>query len=390
MRLLRDVVILSCVVMSAAMAVPLGLSVDGKTDYVIVTPRKPSLSVSRAAKELRTFLGQITGGDFRIVTEEVRVREHEIVLGAPSRLERLKVRVDTAALGLEGYVLKTVGQTLVIAGSDVRGVMYGVYGLLTDHLRCRWFTPEVSNIPRAPTLRIPRLDETVVPALEYRWPAVRDCYDADWCTRNRVNVGPKLGDEHGGSVKFCGWAHTFESLVPVDKYFEEHPEYFAQVDGKRLRGRAQLCCTNEDVVRLVIKGIRTRMRKRADATYFSLSQNDWGNYCQCDACQAVATREESQMGPVLQLVNRVADAVREEFPGKRVTTLAYQWSRKPPKTIRPRPNVTVRLCSIECCFSHPFTDCDYKANVRFCEDIRGWSAICSNLWIWNYTTNFRN
>ncbi|NQT12762.1 MAG: DUF4838 domain-containing protein, partial [Planctomycetes bacterium] len=45
---------------------------------------------------------------------------------------------------------------------------------------------------------------------------------------------------------------------------------------------------------------------------------------------------------------------------------------------------------IECCFAHPFADCDDPANARFCEDIRGWSAICDNLWIWNYTTNFRN
>ena len=162
------------------------------------------------------------------------------------------------------------------------------------------------------------------------------------------------------------------------------------MDGKRLRERTQLCCTNEEVIRLVIEGIRERMRSHPDATYFSVSQNDWGNYCECGRCQELATREESQMGPVLQLVNRVADAVVDEFPEKRITTLAYQWSRKPPKTIRPRANVTIRLCSIECCFSHPLPGCDYPANERFCEDIRGWSAICDDLWIWNYTTNFRN
>ena len=368
----------------------LTLCVDGKTDYVIVTPKEPSPSVRRAAQELRRFLGEITGADYRVVAGDAPARNREIVLAAPGRLARLDVTVDLGALGPEGYVLRTVGSSLVIGGSDVRGVMYGVYGLLGDHLGCRWFTPEVSRIPKSKTLRIPQLDETVVPVLEYRWPAVRDCYDADWCARNRVNVGPKLTADHGGSVKFCGWAHTFEALVPFEKYYDKCPEYFALVDGKRLRGHTQLCCTNEDVIQIVIDGIRERMRTHPEATYFSVSQNDWGNYCQCEACQAVAAREESQMGPVLQLVNRVADAVAEEFPGKRVTTLAYQWSRKPPKTIRPRPNVTVRLCTIECCFAHPFTRCDYKANVQFCEDIRGWSAICSNLWIWNYTTNFRD
>jgi len=373
-----------------AAAQELTLSVDGKTDYVIVTPKEPPPSVRRAAQELSRFLAEITGAEYQVVPESAPVQNREIVLGAPSRLARLGVTIDVRALGAEGYVLKTVGSSLAIGGSDVRGVMYGVYGLLEDHLGCRWFTPEVSRIPKRRTLRIPPLDETVVPVLEYRWPAVRDCYDADWCVRNRVNVGPKLRADHGGSVKFCGWAHTFEALVPVEKYYDKYPEYFALIDGKRLRGHTQLCCTNEEVVQIVIDGIRERMRTHPDATYFSVSQNDWGNYCQCEACQAVAAREESQMGPVLQLVNRVADAVADEFPDNRVTTLAYQWSRKPPKTIRPRPNVTVRLCTIECCFSHPFTRCDYAANVRFCEDIRGWSAICPNLWIWNYTTNFRN
>ena len=121
-----------------------------------------------------------------------------------------------------------------------------------------------------------------------------------------------------------------------------------------------------------------------------MPQNDWGNQCQCKPCQDLATREGSQMGPVLQLVNRVAAAVGKDFPDKRVTTLAYQWSRKPPKTIRPLPNVTIRLCTIECCFSHAFTKCDYPQNAQFAKDIKGWSAICNNLWIWNYPTNFRS
>ena len=46
----------------------------------------------------------------------------------------------------------------------------------------------------------------------------------------------------------------------------------------------------------------------------------------------VGQQEDSQMGPVLQLVNHVAEAVEKEFPDKIVETLAYQWTRKPPKT----------------------------------------------------------
>jgi hypothetical protein len=46
----------------------------------------------------------------------------------------------------------------------------------------------------------------------------------------------------------------------------------------------------------------------------------------------------------------------------------------------------VRLCTIECCFSHPLESC--LENASFVEDIRGWSQICDRLYIWDYVTNF--
>ncbi|MCP4645041.1 MAG: DUF4838 domain-containing protein, partial [bacterium] len=164
----------------------------------------------------------------------------------------------------------------------------------------------------------------------------------------------------------------------------------SEIDGKRRRNRTQLCCTNEDVIRIVTEEVRRRMREHPEAFAYSVSQNDYDNHCECDSCQALAAQEESQMGPVLHLVNRVAEAVGKEFPDKAIETLAYQWSRRPPRTMRPRPNVIIRLCSIECCFAHPFDKCEFPANVEFRRDVEDWSRICDRLWIWNYTTNFRN
>jgi hypothetical protein len=93
---------------------------------------------------------------------------------------------------------------------------------------------------------------------------------------------------------------------------------------------------------------------------------------------------------VLAMVNRVAEAVEKEFPQKAIETLAYQWTRRPPKSMRPRPNVIVRLCSIECCFSHPLATCDSEANVKFREDIRRWAKVSNRLWVWDYVTDFRH
>jgi hypothetical protein len=200
----------------------------------------------------------------------------------------------------------------------------------------------------------------------------------------------RLEPKHGGKIFFGPgfFVHTFAGLVPPEKYFKEHPEYFSLVGGKRQDGYAQLCCTNEDVIRLCTEGLLRAMRAHPDAFVFSVSQNDVDRHCECDRCQALAKQEDSQMGPVLALVNRVAEAVEKEFPDKAVETLAYQWTRRPTKNLRPRPNVIIRLCSIECCFAHPLEKCDSPANRAFCQDLEGWSKLSQRLWIWDYVTDF--
>jgi hypothetical protein len=238
---------------------------------------------------------------------------------------------------------------------------------------------------------LPPLDVKQVPVLEYREPFTCDCFDGDWCARNRVNSSSgRLESQHGGKIMFGRgfFCHTFAGLVSPDKYFKEHPEYFSLVRGKRQEKHSQLCCTNEDVIRLCTDGILKGMRAHPEAFVFSVSQNDWDGHCECDRCQALAKQEDSQMAPVLTLVNRVAEAVEKEFPDKAVETLAYQWTRRPPKSLHPRPNVIIRLCSIECCFAHPLDKCDSPANRAFCQDLAGWAKISNRLWIWDYVTDF--
>jgi len=377
----------------ATTAAALVLAENGTSAYRIVLPTDPSPSTQHAAEELQTFLAEITGAKLPVVSDAEPPAGQEILLGNNARLAKLGVKIDFAALGKEGYVIRTVGGRLVIAGGEPRGTLYGVYGLLEDHLGCRWFAPGVSRIPKQGRLVLPALDETKVPVLEYREPFTYDCFDGDWCARNRVNShAARLEAKHGGKITFGRgfFCHTFNRLVPPDKYFDAHPEYFSLVKGKRLKERSQLCCTNEDVVRLCTEGVLEAMRQDPEGFVFSVSQNDWHNYCECERCQALAEREGTQMAPVLHLVNRVADAVGRQFPDKAVETLAYQWTRKAPKTMRPRPNVIVRLCSIECCFAHPLESCTSEVNRKFCEDAAAWAKVCDRLWVWDYVTDFRH
>lgn len=357
----------------------------------IVISAKASPAVRYAAEELRDHVRQIAEVELTIGTDDEPKAGPEIAIGPTSRPASQRAAGTVSALRPDGYLLRVDGDTLVIYGTEPRGSLYGVYGLLEDHLGCRWFTPSVSKIPKRQPLILERLDEVVEPRLEYREPFTYDCFDGDWAARNRMNSSTaRLEVKHGGKVRFgAGWfVHTFDKLVPPSEYFETHPEYFSLVGGKRVGYGSQLCCTNPDVRRIAAERILKAIEEDPEATVFSVSQNDWDNHCECDSCQAVAREEESQMGPVLQLVNHVAAAVAEKYPEKSIETLAYQWTRKAPKTLRPLPNVIVRLCSIECCFSHPLDGCDSEQNKAFVQDLREWGRLGASLWIWDYVTSF--
>jgi hypothetical protein len=364
---------------------------QGKSSYAIVISSNAPSPERHAAKELQHFLREISGATLPIVEDSEQLPPRAILIGENKHLEKIGVEIDFKSLGREGYVLCTKGERLIIAGGKPRGTLYGVYGLLEDRMGCRWFTPDLSRIPKRDKLAIPSLDETVIPALEYRDVFYSDAFDGDWVLRNRMNSSQARGvEEKGGKVRFGSMAfvHTFYGLVNPKDYFDDHPEYFAEVDGTRRREGAQLCLTNPDVLRIATEKVKKWIRQDPGATIFSVSQNDCHGNCQCPSCRAIDEKEESPAGSLLYFVNSVAQEVEREFPDVIIETLAYQYTRKPPKTVRPRRNVVIRLCSIECCFCHPLETDPEGNNVSFREDIKGWNALTDRLYVWDYVTNF--
>ncbi|MBC7288692.1 MAG: DUF4838 domain-containing protein, partial [Armatimonadetes bacterium] len=377
---MKNAAMLSLLVLAAGPSWSITLAENGATAYDIVISRdQASPSEKWAAEELAQFLNQITGAAFPVVTDDRVERSHHIFVGDSSLLRKTVPSLDLRSLGREGYVILTTGPHLVLAGGRQRGSMYAVYGLLEDVIGCRWFTPTVSRIPKRPTLALPPLRIRYVPPLEYREPQWYVVFDGTWNARNRMNgTCSSLKPEQGDKIHYKGFVHTFYALVPPSKFFAQHPEYFALVDGQRRAENAQLCLTNPDVLRIATDSVRRWLREAReqglpDDVIVSVSQNDCWGWCQCPKCTELAEREGSQSGPILHFVNAIADAIRKEFPNAAIDTLAYSYSRKPPKHVRPRPNVIVRLCSIECCFSHPLATC--PVNASFMDDLREWSKI---------------
>lgn len=373
----------------------LNLAVRGLgPEYAIVRPADASPSEVYAAEEMRDFTERMTGVRLPIVivgeVAEAPLPQKAVFLNSSRISSRVACPAD---LGEDGFRLKAEGQDLFVAGGK-RGVLYGVYELLERYGGCRWYASWHTVVPKRDSFSVPdNLDDTQIPAFAHREPFWLDMFNDDFAARNRAN-GPsmRLEAKHGGCAgrfgRNLGNCHTFNFLLPPEKHFAEHPEYYSMVNGKRIKEKTQLCLTNTNVLRLVTAKVLDCIRKDPSADYYGVSQNDWMNYCECPQCAAVDDEEGSPAGTMIRFVNAIAEAVEKEYPDKIIETLAYQYTRKPPRKTRPRHNVMPCLCSIECDFSRPITSSGYQENVAFAEDIKAWHEISSRLYVWNYGTDF--
>jgi hypothetical protein len=368
----------------------LTLSTEGKTNYTIVLPAEATPLEQTAAKELKQHLDAVTGADFVIVKEsEVDTAKPQIVVGNSKRMKELLQEIDVSKIPYDGIVIKTVGKNLVLLGHPQRGTLYAVNTLLEDVVGVRWWTSTESFIPKKPTLEIPKQNIEYAPKLIYREADYRDAFDGVFATRMKCNGHhAKTTPEYGGHHQFQYFVHSFFQLIPPDKYFSEHPDWYSEIESVRKHDRAQLCLTNEAMREELTQNAIESLRKNPDAKFISISQNDWFGYCECKNCTTIADEEDSQAGVLIRFVNKVAEAIEKEFPDVWVETLAYQYTRKPPKLVKVRKNVVVRLCTIECSFVQPLDEGEQNKSLR--EDIKGWSAIADHLFVWDYVTNFNN
>jgi len=261
-----------------------------------------------ATGELALFLRKITGAAFPIVKEGEQAGPG-IYVGHTRKAAA--AGIELASLGDEEWVLKTSGDDLILTGGRPRGTLYAVYELLDAHAGCRWIAPDIEIVPADRTFAIPRLDTRGRPGFSWRETTLYPRHDdpkriskedyALFLVRNRNN-----GSHHGGgsfwldeprfgfSERFGspGMAHTFSTYQKT--WQDAKPEFFAMMeDGKR------------------------------------------------------APRPDGALGHDFCLTNPEVKRIADPYPDVRVMTEAYQFTKRAPRTIRPRENVVVRQALLD-------------------------------------------
>ncbi len=350
---------------------------DGSTEYKIIVSSNASDYNLKAAQELQKYIERISGVLIPVEDDNTIERNYEIIVGKSRRIEDTGFNIDFDELGDDGFVIKTVGKKLIIAGGKEKGSLYGVYTFLEDYLGCRKYSERVTVIPENENITIGKIDDKQIPCFTFRemhfyGPRHSELY-RDW---------HKL-DMKEGKNEWGMFVHTFDDLVPPEKYFKTHPEYFSYLNIQRIPD-GQLCLSNPDVYSIVVEGLKERMKEKPEALYWSVSQNDTYKACECDECKKLYEKYGGYSGAYVWFVNKVA----RQFPDKIISTLAYQFTRQAPTGIKPDSNVNIMFCSIECNRSKPLATDPSSASFR--RDAENWCKLTENIFMWDYIVQFRS
>jgi hypothetical protein len=354
----------------------------GQPAAAILLPPHPSAPEQKAAEDLQHWLQQITGAKLPI-TRVPDPNQHYISLGQTDLVqERFFKALDPDAVQLwsrDGH--------LFLLGGGTRGIVNAGYALLEEDLGCRFYTNTSIKLPHDPNLKLSVVARAHAPQLRLRDPFYKVSFDPEWSLRNRTNApDAAVSEDHGGHIDYGGlFVHTQHTLLPPDKYFKDHPDYYQMnPDGKRVP--LQLCTTNADVRRLVTDAVLETLKKNPHTEVVSVSRLDIQQVCHCPDCNKLRDAEGSEMANQLLLVNQVAAAVEQAYPNVLVDTLAYLETLPVPKTMRPRKNVIIRLCNdVPGAWSHPFTPAEQTGTAAIAS---AWSKVHDRLSVWDYNVNF--
>lgn len=344
------------------------LAADGKSEYQIVVPDSsatPAIGecLHQTARLLQTaFLAK--GCELPVVSEG----DHDparpaIFLGNTAKAR--EVGVEVARLDDWSYVQRAIGADLILAGHDHPargetdnprrpnwdrvGTAKAVVDFLRQYLGVRFLYPEIA--PYNPVSAASRIDLLASPAIEFlpqktvAVPADLDVHKTPVLRLNTAhpaggsfydlahNRFPRVDEVFGG--------HTWERAVPPEEYFDEHPEYFALINGARLQpagSNAQYCLANPDFQELVYRDLAGWLDRGYAAV--DLGQPDGFRPCQCEACERLYDTG-SDWGEKIWIFHRqIAQRLQQSHPGRQVTMMSYILTAAPPKTFTSFPENT--------------------------------------------------
>ncbi len=299
-----------------------------------------------------------------------------------------------------GFILNCNARAVTITSGTDRGILYGVYGLLE---RLFDFVPYASDEIQFHPKQYDVLPEFYVeeePSFPWR------VYLCSFPDRERQKRLLRLHDNIWAGPKGA-WFHTTLLYLPYETYGEEHPEWFGEKNEKG--EQRQLCYSalieDEEAYHCFLEAAKKVVLENPDKPNLSVTHEDSVTWCECEKCKKTAERYGAESSTMILFLNKLARDLRKwraelgmvtEF---NVVAFAYYRTLKAPVKkengvyVANSPdmvledNVGIIYAPIEMDYSKSFNHPD---NFEFAENLRKWRALCKNLYVWTYQTNFNH
>lgn len=387
---------------------------NGKSDYKIVIPANCESRISYAAEEIKTLVLESTGVVLPIVFDNtVSYSESAklISLGNTSFFDKSGITL-TDDLENHGYVIKTRGQNVFIAGKSAPAVIYGAIGFLEIEFGFDMLSGDTYLLNKGDTdAKLKNFDVKDVPDINVRKLTNPFMTEKD-SNLFRMKLVPNDHDLMYGDTS----VHSSFTWIPKETYNNPddpenyHPKWFS-VDG------TQLCWTarGDETERKALEDtfynkMIAQAKSNPNGYMWSVTQADKYTWCQCDACIAETEKyNNSNSSGMIKMCNALAERVEawmnteEGKPYKRdfkIFFLAYNKTLGAPVNydekndrftmidgLKCHKNVSVYIAPIEMSFVKSMTDVE---NARFYNAFRGWTLICENVMYFDYISNYND
>ena len=380
-----------------------------------------------AAEELQRYTEQVTGSRLPIVDRAGQGPGFAVGLGTLREDEAAIAARELAGRGEDGYLMRSFGSRIALAGNSPRATLYAVYHFLEKYLGCGWCVPGEDIVPRRSTVRVGAIADALGPpdfSLRQlilhpygpQWMHVNTLRHVDWLAKSRLNWahaapnGPYVWEEsrsrqvlvpevqrRGLYLQVGG--HAFNLWVPPDWYAADHPEFYALLpDGTRRADgthETSLCLSNPRVVEMVAANINAWLDANPEAHAVDLWHSDSFAYCHCPDCLPPGTADEESArlaytATYIRFVNEVARRVAARHPRVLINLLAYAMTTAcPPDAERCADNVLVGLCLFPRPPQRtlkPIETSDLPRDVALRPQIPAWRRICKHYYIYEYYT----
>ena len=343
---------------------------DGKSDWKIVLPTMPQRVEAYAAGELQSTLKAISGAELPIVLTDTLPERRAIILGSidsPLEAVRKVARQMGCVKSKDDLVgMRTHNGNLYLVANSPRAVLYPVYHFLKAELGARWFWPgeDGTYLPKLDAYELGELDWRHHPSFTFR--ELSQCSHhghlptEHWMAKQGLNMGSQNSLTSFLYIRRAG-THT----IGINKeHFQEHPDWFALVDGKRREDGVSGCWSNPGFTQAMVNRLISISK---DAEILNAFPYDVCQRCECPDC----TRLEDPSSRWYEYYNKLLTEVRKVFPNLRAAGIAYQEYGNVPE-LPVKGLEYIEYCQYDRCYIHKLDDPNCPVNQKSMRVLNAW------------------